>query len=169
MTEKLPTETKRFQRTHRPSRDREGLEAGARLSEAPEPPASLSDGAAEHWRELAPLLVDLEILTEADLPALKLACKTLATVDALETAIHSEGFTIQAANGGRKAHPALKALETQRNAAARLLSDFGMSPKARKFVTKAPGRRADNPYAQFGRPEARKPRGENPYAHLEDD
>lgn len=171
MSEKLPTETKQFQRTHRPSRDRQGLEAGARLTEVPEPPENLFAGAAEHWRELAPLLVGLELLTAADLPALKLTCKTLATVDALESCIQSEGFTIEAATGGRKAHPALKALETQRNAAARLLSDFGLSPKSRKFVSPAPERRADNPFTKLARlSESRKlARGENVFAHLEDD
>ena len=85
-------------------------------------------------------------MTEADLRTLALACETLATATVLETTILEEGFTIEAATGGRKAHPALKALESTRNAAHRMLSDFGLSPKSRKFVSKAPGPAKDNEF-----------------------
>ena len=102
-------------------------------------------------------------MAAADVPTLKLCCKTLATCDELEAAISSEGFTIEAATGGRKAHPALKALETQRNAAARLLASFGLSPKARKYVDKAPTPRKDSPWARFRKVEA------NPFDDLDDD
>jgi P27 family predicted phage terminase small subunit len=104
-------------------------------------------GAVAEWGALAPVLVDLELLTRADLRTLELCCETLATATALETTIRAEGFTIAAATGGQKSHPCLKALETTRNAALRMLSDFGLSPKARKFVQKAPGAKRDNPFA----------------------
>ena len=58
---------------------------------------------------------------------------------------------IEAATGGRKAHPALKALETTRNAAVRLMAEFGLSPKARKYVSKAPGPMKDNPFAKYSK------------------
>jgi len=147
MSEKIPTETKRLRGSFRQSRERGGIEAGARLSEAPLPPNTLSVGAVAEWGALAPVLVDLELLTRADLRTLELCCETLATATALETTIRAEGFTIAAATGGQKSHPCLKALETTRNAALRMLSDFGLSPKARKFVQKAPGAKRDNPFA----------------------
>ena len=147
MSERLPTETKKLTGTLRPSREREGIEAGAGLTEAPLPSESLSDGAVTEWEWLAPVLVSMELLTFADLRTLALLCETLATATALEDTIRREGFTIAAATGGHKAHPALKALETTRNAAHRMLSDFGLSPKARKFVQKAPGAKRDNPFA----------------------
>ena len=124
MSEKLPTETKRFKGTLRLSREREGLEAGARLTEEPLPPETLSEGAVSEWEWLAPVLVSMEILTEADLRTLALACETLATATALEDTIQAEGFTIAAATGGHKAHPALKAwklLATQPTACCRIL------------------------------------------------
>jgi P27 family predicted phage terminase small subunit len=149
MSEKLPTETKELSGTLRPCREHEGLEAGARLSEAPLPPDTLSEGAVGEWIWLAPVLVSMKLLTEADLRTLALCCETLATATALEEAIRAEGFTIAAATGGQKAHPALKALETTRNAAVRLLSDFGLSPKARKYVQKAPTAEKDNPWSSY--------------------
>jgi len=103
MNEKLPTETKQFTGTLRPPRERHGLEAGARLKEAPEPPESLSEGVVIEWNGLAPLQVELGVLTEADLRGLALLSETLATATELENAIRKEGFTIGAASGGRKA------------------------------------------------------------------
>ncbi len=147
--EKLPTETKKLKGTLRPSREREGIEAGTKLTEAPEPPGTLSEGAVVEWQGLAPVLVSMEVLTLADLRTLELLCETLATATALEDIIRKEGFTIAAATGGHKAHPALKALETTRNAAHRMLSDFDLSPKARKYVQKAPSPKKDNPFANL--------------------
>ncbi len=149
MTEKLPTETKRLKGTFRQSRERGGIGAGARLTEAPLPPETLSGGAIGEWNWLAPVLVELEVLTRADLRTLALCCETLSTATELETTIRDEGYTIPASTGGRKSHPALKALETNRNAGLRMLNDFGLSPKCRKFVTKAPGPAKDNPWANL--------------------
>jgi P27 family predicted phage terminase small subunit len=151
MTEKLPTETKRLKGTFRQSRERGGIEAGARLAEVPLPPETLSSGAMGEWNWLAPVLVELEVLTRADLRTLALCCETLSTATELETTIRDEGYTIPASTGGRKSHPALKALETSRNAGLRMLNDFGLSPKSRKFVTKAPGPAKDNPWANLDR------------------
>jgi len=50
----------------------------------------LADLARQHWDELAPLAASMEVLTRADLPLLKLACKTLATADELEAAIANQ-------------------------------------------------------------------------------
>ena len=153
MTQRLPTERKQLSGTYKPSKDRKGIDAGAALADVPVPPETISAPGAKEWARLAPLLVDMGLLTEADLRTLELLCETLATATELEAAIKLEGFTIEAATGGRKAHPALKALETTRNAASRMLGDFGLSPKARKYVSKAP---------------AAKDRDWNPWEHLED-
>ncbi|MBE9549787.1 MAG: phage terminase small subunit P27 family [Proteobacteria bacterium] len=113
--------------------------AGHRLIKPPQAPGTLSEGAKIEWKGLAKVLTDLEVLTLADLRTLELLCETLATATALENTIRAEGFTIQAASGtGQKSHPALKALETTRNAATRMLADFGLSPRSRAHVDKAP-------------------------------
>lgn len=135
---RLPTETKRLKGTDRPSREMGHIDPSTALTDVPEPPDTLSEGAVPEWNALTPLLVESGVLRAADLRALALCCETLAIVTDLETAIRKDGFTIPAGNGARKAHPALKALETQKNAAHRMLGDFGLNPKAAKYVTKAP-------------------------------
>lgn len=142
---KKTNELKRLSGTYRADRDKPAQTAGERLTEAPEPPDTLSRGAKQEWQGLACVLVELGVLTLADLRTLALLCETLATVTELENTIQREGFTIAAATGGHKAHPALKALETTRNAAHRMLGDYGLHPKARNYVSRAPGPLPDDP------------------------
>lgn len=150
--QKLPRNRKQLNGTDRPDKDRRGVPPGDALKEAPPPPSSLSEHAHTAWEVLASELVDLGVLTTADLTALALLCATQATASELEQTIREEGFTVPTGQGGKKAHPALKSLESTRNAAARLLCEFGLTPKSRKYVEKAP-----------------KSGGYDPYDHLDDD
>ncbi len=150
--QKLPKGRKQLSGTHRPDKDRKGIRPGEALEESPPPPESLSEIACAAWVLLAAETVALGVLTTADLPMLALLAETSATVSELEKTIREEGFTVSTGAGGKKAHPALKALETTRGAVTRLLKEFGLSPLSRKFVDKAPG-----------------PGSKNPYDHLDDD
>jgi P27 family predicted phage terminase small subunit len=104
----------------------------------------MSERACTAWKVLAAETVALNVLTTADLPALALLCETQATAAELEETIKLEGFTIPTGNDGKKAHPALKSLESTRNCAARLLAEFGLTPKSRKYVEKAPASRDED-------------------------
>jgi len=55
-----------------------------------------------------------------------------ADICSLEAAIRSEGLTIEAGSGGRKAHPALQTLTAARRQAQTLLSLFGLMPNGRR-------------------------------------
>src|SRR4029453_7116368 len=78
--------------------------------------------------------VELGTLTSADLRALELLAEVLAAEAELRELLKSEGMTIPGAEGNTKAHPACKLLESTRNQAARLLADFGLTPKGRQGV-----------------------------------
>jgi len=142
--QKLPRTRKQLQGTDRPGRDRKGIQPGQALTEAPPPPEGMSERACTAWKVLAAETVALNVLTTADLPMLALLAETQATAAELEATIREEGFTVSTAAGGRKSHPALKALESTRNAAGRLLQQFGLSPSSRKFVEKAPASRDED-------------------------
>ena len=150
--QKLPRNRKRLTGTDRPDKDRRGIQPGQALTQAPAPPANLSERACAIWSVIAPEVVDLGILTSADLPMLALLAETQATVRELEDTIRDEGFTVETGTGGKKSHPCLKPLETTRGAVTRLLKEFGLSPLSRKFVEKAPAGRS----------------GYNPFDHLDD-
>jgi len=143
--QKLPQSRKQLSGTYRPDKDGKGVKPGTALKEAP-PPQGMSERAQTVWEDLAAETTALGVLTSADLPMLALLAETSATVSELEHTIRSEGFTVSTGAGGKKAHPALKALETTRGAVTRLLKEFGLSPLSRKFVEKAPVQNFD-PYS----------------------
>jgi P27 family predicted phage terminase small subunit len=112
--------------------------AGERLVAAPPPPAVLTRPSAAEWRLLAAELVARGTLTSGDLRALQLLAETLAMESALRETLQREGVTVRGADGVTKSHPALRGLESARNAAHRMLNDFGLTPRAREGVGVAP-------------------------------
>jgi P27 family predicted phage terminase small subunit len=112
--------------------------AAERLARVPPAPAALAAGAVAEWRELAGVLVSLGVLTRADLRLLALLCSVLASEKELRDLLQKEGCLIAGADQNMKAHPALKALETCRAQAHRMLESFGLSPRSRQGVDIAP-------------------------------
>ena len=104
-----------------------------RLESVPEPPDTLSEGAKQEWKAIAPVIFELRTARPADLSTLGLLCEILADIRALETTVRSEGYTVTS-SGGPKPHPGLRALETARHQAQNLLDKFGLVPgsKARR-------------------------------------
>jgi len=120
-----------------------------------DPPAFLSDRAAQHWPDLAGLLSDMGIMGDSDRIALSLLCEALAEwIEAGQTiAQHGATYecTTEAGAVMFRAHPAV----AQRADAARrvqsLLSEFGMTPAARAKVAGLPDLPDDNPAREFFR------------------
>lgn len=112
--------------------------AGERLLEVPKPPAGLSKAAAAEWAGLAGVLVEVGSLTRADLRNLALLAELLADITALEVDVRRDGYTLETQSGGRKANPAAQALQSARGLAHKLLTDFGLNPRARGSVDQAP-------------------------------
>jgi P27 family predicted phage terminase small subunit len=73
-----------------------------------------------------------------DLRSFQLLCETLAHERELRELLTKEGLLIPGADGNQKAHPALKALETCRAQAHRMLESFGLNPRSRQSVDIAP-------------------------------
>ncbi len=102
------------------------------------PPAFLSDRAAQHWPELADLLSDMGVLADGDKTALALLCEAICEyLDARDT-VQREGATYSAVTeAGATMHRAHPAVAQRADAARRvqsLLSEFGLTPSARSKV-----------------------------------
>jgi P27 family predicted phage terminase small subunit len=136
-------EQKRLAGTYRKDRDVKPT-AGERLTEAPEAPDAMSQGARQEWKALAPVLVELGILTRGDLRAAEQLCETLATANALQAIIAAEGVLLKMGNGAYKTNPAQRSLEVARNQAMRMYDAFGITPKARGYVSAAPEHKNDD-------------------------
>jgi len=130
--------------------DRRGSRtAGEQLTAVPPPPAGASERVRLAWSEVAPLIQSAGTLTAADLPALRLLAESLATAALAQETIDREGITVQSGNGSVKPHPALNAMDKARSQAHRLLNDFGLTPKARNYVSPAPTDNRNNPFKEF--------------------
>ncbi len=125
------------------------LKAGDRLTKAPLAPKTLSQNAKQEWKVLASVLVELGTICKADLRALEMLCEILADASRLQKMVNIEGLLLETGTGGKKANPAVKSLETARNQAERMLANFGLYPKARNYVSRAPEPEGPNSFAEY--------------------
>ena len=105
-----------------------------RLESVPLPPDTLSEGARKEWKELAPVVYEMQTARIADLRAFQLLTEILADISKLEETIRADGILIKTGTNSYKTHPAQKSLEAARRQAQRLLDQFGLVPgsKARR-------------------------------------
>ncbi len=89
------------------------------------------------------------LLARAAGAGLSLSLEGLGTLTEAEAraVIEAEGCAVAAAASGLKPRPEVRVMETARVQAARLLADFGMTPKRRRGLDMAPsgGASADDP------------------------
>lgn len=138
MTVKLSKAAKQARGTHRPDRD-VTPSALDRLRDPPPAPDTLSERACVEWAWLSRQTCELGVLTTSDLRALALLSESLAMEAELREILHKEGLVIDGANS-TKGHPALRALESTRAQAMKLLDAFGLTPRSRLSVDMAPTR-----------------------------
>lgn len=124
------------------------LHPAYRLASIPEPPDTMSAGAAQEWRTLAKQIYQLRTARPADLRLLELLCEILADISALQETIRKDGYTTEAGSGGVKGHPGLASLEKARRQAHTLLDRFGLVPGT--YTSKAPEYHAYNHKHTYG-------------------
>jgi len=134
---KLTRDLKLRKGTYQPCRDKPTITARQALQKPAEPPDTLTTGARKEWLALMPVSVEVQTITRADLRAFEQLCEVLNTVSELQALVKAEGHLIPAANGGQKANPIVRSLETARNQSLRLLEQFGLTPKSRNHIEKA--------------------------------
>lgn len=118
--------------TYRPDRVT-NIAADGRLARCPAPPGTLSRGAQAEWKRIAPIAHSLGTLTRCDLRAFEMLCECLSSERLARAIVDKDGLTVDG-----KAHPLIKSMETARNQAGRLFSEFGLTPKSRANVSIAP-------------------------------
>lgn len=105
-------------------------------SELFEPPADLSEGQQEFWRQYAPLAVERKTLTPATVPAFRLLCELHAKKDLVGTMVD------KGALGGLRVFMQLaKQVET-------LMARFCLAPFGKPTTSDKP-KVASNPFAGF--------------------
>ena len=80
---------------------------------------------------------------------LELLANTLAAEAKARAVLYRDGLTTAAGSGGTKKHPAAAVAETARSQALAMMREFGLTPRARQSVDRAPASGV-NPFSRDG-------------------
>ena len=109
----------------------------------PPMPATLSDGAKDIWRTLAPELVNMGVLSIVDGGLFACYCTALADFNAANEVLAREGYLVESPNGYQVQHPMLSIRKNAAREIARIAPEFGLSPSSRTRVHAEPPTPAD--------------------------
>ena len=115
----------------------------------PQAPRNLPNYGRDLWEQLAPILYETGLLTEADLAAFELCCMAYARALEARDVVKKEGLFSLGAAGQTVRHPATD-LETKYIGLFRqYASQFGLLPASRGGIDIPPPADADDPLAEF--------------------
>lgn len=117
---------------------------------APKMPTGLSKKARAYWKDIAPQLDEMGVLTRADAMALTRLCEAVADWHQANEAEAEHGLVFTTVDGLIKANPATRLKSDADKRIRAWLIEFGLTPAARSKVSAKEGDEdKDNPYAQF--------------------
>ena len=118
----------------------------------PKCPSHIPSVAKSLWRELAPLLANMGVLTEADRRALELVCSTYAEYRHADDDVKVNGITYQTTSTTGdtviKANPAVAMRSDAAKRYLALIKEFGLTPSSRAGV-KVETKQESDPLAAF--------------------
>ncbi len=94
------------------------------------PPAHLSERSAAVWRQVAPIVRQMQVMTVADVFALEMLCDSIADYRHARAQVGDEFVTLSS-KGSQMVDQWLVAQQMSRKAAEGLLGKFGLDPRAR--------------------------------------
>lgn len=146
-----PTSLKLVQGTARADRANGG-EPEPQLLNDLTPPAHLADRSATVWRELAPMLRRIQLLTEADTIALEMLCDAVADYR-LARETRGDKMVTHSHKGSQMLDQWLVAQQACGKRAETLMGRFGMDPvsRSRVLVNPQPGLFDGQPGGMFGK------------------
>lgn len=111
------------------------------------PPAVLGKVGRQHWKDLAPLLVEHDLLTSGDLALFTQLCIAYElSIEARQT-IKDEGLFRKDEEGVQRKHPGVQVWRDALMAYAKLAGEFGLSPAAREKLGVTP--KEEDPYEEY--------------------
>jgi P27 family predicted phage terminase small subunit len=146
-----PSALKLLEGTYRPDRSRREPRPPVVI---PEPPAWLCEQALEYWRELAPQLEALQVLTSVDRQALTLCCDALAEHRAARGVVARDGATYRTVTEGGsilyRQRPEVGIAQDSWRRALRAMVELGLTPAARgKLDVPSGGAPGYDPLSEF--------------------
>jgi P27 family predicted phage terminase small subunit len=105
---------------------------------APTAPRHLSPAAKKVWKRIAPQLAAARVLADVDTNALALYCTSYARWLEAETALQTDGLTVETKHGPAP-HPMLRISRLAWDQVVKLSGEFGITPSARTRLKIDPG------------------------------
>jgi len=118
--------------------------------EAPDPPETLSEEAAEHWGVVVRQLFEAGVMTSLDTDALALYCEAYARWVYANSMVRKHGLLVKTPNGFPAQSPYLQVINKSFEQMRSILTEFGMTPSSRTRISGGGGGGGDNPFGQFG-------------------
>lgn len=104
-----------------------------KLTKMPEPPDFLGEHGVKCWNINGPLLIELGLLTNADLELFGTFCQAIHIMIMSSQDINANGMTIIGARGKTR-NPALATFASASATIRSLSSEFGMTPSSRSRI-----------------------------------
>jgi P27 family predicted phage terminase small subunit len=112
-------------------KDRENHDEPRPRADVPRCPTWLDKGAKRKWKELAPELSRLGLLTIIDGDVLAAYCQAWAEFEHATKTLQAEGRTVTRGTGGKCDHPAVAQQRTVWKAIKEFAEFFGLDPSSR--------------------------------------
>lgn len=140
------TSDKQQKGTYRPSRDKNPSSSYELLTEAPKAPKNLGTHGRKLWNELVPILVQGELLSTGDLPALVLLCQTHQLRVEADLELQKSGFIVKGSKDQPAPNPLVGVRKSLTDQETTLLRQFGLTPSSRIGVPQKTKDNNDSPY-----------------------
>lgn len=120
------------------------LSRGLKIPNAiPDPPADLSELAADEWRRIAPLLHDIGMLAKIDRDALALYCESLADWFKARREVLAKPMI------GKRRNPQWVIEEKAAARLLRMMAEFGLTPSSRMRLNQPAGTKPKDEFDSF--------------------
>jgi P27 family predicted phage terminase small subunit len=118
----------------------------------PHCPAYLEVDARTEWDRLAPILVRMKVLTEADYIALASLCQTFSTMMKAQEQLTKSGILFKTPSGYVQQSPLIGIVNSCTEKIVTLCREFGLAPSARSrmLTNQTEASKEDDPWARLG-------------------
>lgn len=125
------------------TRYRHGESVNPDAKGSPEPPDTLGAIGQAKWRELAPQLISLGLLSALDQGHLEVYCEAWDVLGECRQILAREGFVISNDKGNLSRHPAAVERDKARQTIKQYGAEFGLTPASRAGLNPAKAAEAD--------------------------
>ena len=117
--------------------------------ETPSPPGHLNTYAKKEWNRIIPVLINVKMLTEADLAAIAVYCQSYGRWVEAEKLVKTKGLTATTDKGNVIQRPEVGIANTAMRDIVSFAKEFGMTPSSRSKIEVEDTLNKEEPFLTF--------------------